>query len=319
MVNENRSLVRTKGCLLDMLDKMKEDILAVMSKKMDLEQIFKAVTLAASRNDKIYECTQLSVALSVMCIAESGLDAGGYSGEAYIVPFWNGKRQCREAVFIPGYPGLIKICVRSGACSMIDVQLVYEEDFFELDLAADRPVTHKPELRKERGDCIGAWSLAYLNNAPKPLVEWMRTEDINAIKDRAKRKEGGPWDTDWGQMARKTVIRRIFHYIPKSVAANQEIEAATRMEDSKFGLLGLPNRMPVEPEPDPFNQPDPPKPEAEPEPMAAPKAAFQAVYDKLAAAAKAKNWPIEDFEAKLEDVGQVALALELGVDLGEEE
>jgi len=116
---------------------------------------------------------------------------------------------------------------------------VYANDVFELQLGTDPKLTHLPALpnvsvdRPESTDPIGtdselvdtgrggyrgvyAWALM---PSGKYIIEWMTIADINKIRDTFGNKvsQGGkplPWTTSWGEMARKTVIRRLAKRLP---------------------------------------------------------------------------------------------------------
>ena len=74
------------------------------------------------------------------------------------------------------------------------------------------------------------------------LFEWMAKEDVDAIRNRARAGGGGPWATDWAEMARKTVLRRAAKYLPRSVSMADALELADKAE----APLYQPERVKVE-------------------------------------------------------------------------
>jgi len=65
--------------------------------------------------------------------------------------------------------------------------------------------------------------------------EVMYKADIEAIRTRSRAKDDGPWITDYDEMARKTVIRRLCKYLPM----NPEYQnLVTRDEYHEAGVLG---------------------------------------------------------------------------------
>jgi recombination protein RecT len=53
----------------------------------------------------------------------------------------------------------------------------------------------------------------------------MTTAQIEAIRSRSKSKDNGPWMTDWVEMAKKTVLRRLFKMLPVSVEVQTKTES----------------------------------------------------------------------------------------------
>ncbi len=61
----------------------------------------------------------------------------------------------------------------------------------------------------------------------------MTKPEIDAIRKRSRASGSGPWVTDYAEMARKTVVRRLFKYLP----ASPEIATAFEKEDESQGYL----------------------------------------------------------------------------------
>ncbi len=216
-----------KGALQALFDnpQMKASIAAMLPRHLTPERMFKAVMVAASRNPKLYECTKESLAKAIMTASELGLDPSGTLGEGYLIPFFNGKTKRTECQFLAGYQGLVGLCRRSGMIRSIEARNVYENDDFSIDYGRDPQVMHRPLTIGERGKRIGAYAMAYLKDTDRPVVEWMRADELNAIRGRSRAGDSGPWVTDTGEMERKTVLRRLIKYLPKSTELIQAMEA----------------------------------------------------------------------------------------------
>lgn len=56
-------------------------------------------------------------------------------------------------------------------------------------------------------------------------IDVMSKAEVDDIRRRSKTPNNGPWVTDYEAMARKTVIRRAFPYLPVSVQTEQDVAA----------------------------------------------------------------------------------------------
>lgn len=164
--------------------------------------------------EKLRECSRESIFMGLLACAVAGLEPGALKGEAFLVPF------ARKAQYMAGWKGYVKQARRSREVVTITPQVVFENDTFDLDLGSGMPPVHKPLLRGERGDIIGAYAVAKLVGSRDTIVsyevEWMDREDLEAVRKAAKRgdKESDAWKLWSDQMYRKAPIRRIAKRLP---------------------------------------------------------------------------------------------------------
>lgn len=199
---------------------------------------------AINKSAQLQKCTPESRLQAVMNISNIGLTLNPAAKEAYLIPRWNGVSKAMEAVLEPGYVGLIKLLTDAGSVKSILCQLVYESDTFSVDLANNvQPVIHRPELsRSKQGNLKGAYALATLIDGSRQ-VEYMSVEEINEIQERsetykafeAKKIQSCTWISDYGEMARKTVIKRIYKYLPRTEHM-QAIDKAIEIDNTDFSI-----------------------------------------------------------------------------------
>lgn len=229
--SQSTTIVKSKNDKIADLGKMfndnKHKIAAVLPKHVTVERLVKIAVSACSRNPDLLACTQASVFMAVLQAAELGLEFGNVLGQAYLVPFNNGDK--KEATMIPGYRGLISLARRSGEIKSIEAVLVYERDEFELIRGTETRIIHKPHLDSDPGEVRLVYGIAHLKDGGEQ-VEVMRLSELNAIRDRSKAAKSGPWVTDTYEMYRKTVIRRLFKYLPMSVELVKAITASDAAE-----------------------------------------------------------------------------------------
>jgi recombination protein RecT len=316
---DNEQLVKRKDNLESLLksDKFREALADVAPRQMTPERIVKIAMVAMSRAPRLLECTPQSVLQSVMKSAELGLDCVGTLGQGYLVPYYNSKIQAYECQFIAGYQGLIELARRSGNIARIESRVVYENDQFDFEYGLNQRLVHKPQFTGERGKILCVYALAELKDGSKQL-EVMTIEEVEGIRNRSKAKESGPWVTDFSEMARKTVVRRLAKYLPLSPELVKVIEADDQQYDfdshavaanMQAGVEALKERIAAKhiesEQPDDSNPPVPigdampiasDLPESEPEPADMPEPVEsgdpelegkkQAAKDKLAAASE---------------------------------
>ncbi len=87
-------------------------------------------------------------------------------------------------------------------------------------------------------------------------------KEVDAIRARSRAGKSGPWVSDYEEMARKTVVRRLCKYLPMSVDKAAKFSAALELDDAaNSGHQGLTidaakNGTWVAPD-EPMSEPDP--------------------------------------------------------------
>ncbi|MEZ2660537.1 recombination protein RecT [Aneurinibacillus aneurinilyticus] len=190
-----------------------------------MQEMVPAMQQAAPANFDINRLTRLALTLyrttpalkncnvssflgAVMQSAQLGLEPG-MLGQCYIIPYG------KEATFIIGYRGMIDLARRSGNIKTIYAHPVYQNDDFEYEYGLNPTIKHKPAM-ENRGGFIGAYAVAHFNDGGYQF-EFMSKEEIDKRKLRSKAYKSGPWQTDYEEMAMKTVIRHMFKYLPISI------------------------------------------------------------------------------------------------------
>lgn len=234
--------VTNVATLKTLLDGCASKIADILPKHLTPERMTKMVLIAANRQPKLLECTAASIAQSLMRASELGLDCSGTLGDGYLVPFkrnfkvGNDWRSVMEAQFITGYRGFINLARRSGSIQAIEARVVYANDKFTVKYGQPNPITHEPKLVGPRGEIVCVYAVAWLAGTDRPQTEVMTLDEIHGIRMRSKtynaqkKKNDGPWDTDFAEMARKTVVRRIAKYLPLSPEVEKAIQQETEVE-----------------------------------------------------------------------------------------
>lgn len=202
------------------LKKMGPEIEKALPKHMDADRMARIALTTIRTNPKLLECSVPSLLGAVMQAAQLGLEPG-LIGHCYLVPFKNGKTGQSEVQFIIGYKGMIDLARRSGQIENIYAHAVYSNDEFDYELGLEPKLKHKPYMNGDRGEFIGVYAVAHFKGGGYQF-EFMPKEEIEKRRKRSKAANAGPWVTDYEEMAKKTVIRHMWKYLPISIEIQQQ-------------------------------------------------------------------------------------------------
>lgn len=199
------------------------------------EALVRFTLMDMQTNEKLRSCDPTSIYLGLLACAVTGLEPGALKGEAYLVPF------AGRAQFIPGWKGLVKQVRRSRDVRGVVANVVREHDVFDLDEGTANTLIHKPLLRGERGDVIGAYAIATFSNGHHE-IEWMDRGDLDRIQRVAEQRGKSPAWKDWqDQMQRKSAIRRLAKRLPlgSDYYVAQALEDAADEGRDQAGVLDI--------------------------------------------------------------------------------
>lgn len=254
MAEEQKQLlvIKDKNVLNNLIktSQFQDAIKAVANKYATPERVFKMASLAASRQPKLYYCTPASFLQCLVKSAEIGLDCGGATGQAYLVPFKNGQLtksagyDVYDCTFIPGYQGLTELVYRAKAVNYVDAQVVYEKDFFKFSLGTEPSIQFIPNMDGDRGEIKCAYAVIRLKDSTYPKIEIMTKDQLLNIKSRSKAATYGPWVSDESEMMRKTVLRRALKYVPKTPQIEQALELDNQLYDLNIPSMEAVDTLP---------------------------------------------------------------------------
>lgn len=172
-----------------------------------------------------------------MQAAQLGVEPNTPLGQAYLIPYGN---VCQ---FQLGYKGLIDLAYRSGEVSSIQAHEVHENDVFEYEYGLEPKLKHIP-AQKDRGNVIMYYAVLKLKNGGVGF-EVMSREDVETFaRKKSKAFNNGPWQTDFDEMAKKTVLKKVLKYAPlktefaRAVATDETVKST--LSDN---MVDEPNEM----------------------------------------------------------------------------
>lgn len=201
------------------LKKMGPEIARALPKHMDADRLARIALTTIRTNPKLLEASIPSLLGAVMQAAQLGLEPG-LIGHCYFVPFKNGKTGQTEVQFIIGYRGMIDLARRSGQIVNIYAHTVHEKDEFDYELGLHPKLVHKP-AEGDRGELKFVYAVAHFKDGGYQF-EVMSKAEIEKRRQRSKAANSGPWVTDYEEMAKKTVIRHMWKYLPISIEIQQQ-------------------------------------------------------------------------------------------------
>ncbi|OIK20281.1 recombination protein RecT [Bacillus amyloliquefaciens] len=202
------------------LEKMAPEIQKALPDHVKPDRLARIALTTIRTNPALLECTIPSLLGAVMQSAQLGLEPG-LIGHCYFVPFWNNKEKRRDVQFIIGYKGMIDLARRSGHIESIYAHAVYETDEFDYELGLHPKLVHKPATG-QRGAITHVYAVAHFKDGGYQF-EVFSKDDIEKTRKRSKASDNGPWKTDYEEMAKKTVIRRMWKYLPISIEIQQQV------------------------------------------------------------------------------------------------
>ena len=204
-----------------MLEKMKSQIARALPKHVTPERMTRIALTELRKTPKLLDCYPESFCGAIMACSQLGLEPGGSLGQIYLIPYG------KEVQAQIGYKGMIELARRSGQIVSLGAHEVHENDVFEFEYGLQEKLRHVPSL-KNRGQLIAVYAVAHFVGGGHQ-IEVMSKEDVDKIRATSKSQNSTPWVKFYNEMAKKTVIRKLFKYLPISI---EKLQLAMQLEDA---------------------------------------------------------------------------------------
>lgn len=219
----------TPKTMADYIQSMQGEIAKALPSVITPERFTRMTLTALRTTPKLAQCDPMSFLAAMMSAAQLGLEPNTPLGQAYLIPFKNNRQGTMDVQFQIGYKGLIDLAYRSGEVEVVQAQCVYENDEFECEYGLEPRLSHKP-ADGERGDLVKVYAM-FRTKSGGYGFEVMSVADINShAKKYSKAYSSGPWQSNFEEMAKKTVLKRVLKYAPlksdfvKAVAQDSTIK-----------------------------------------------------------------------------------------------
>lgn len=216
--------------LRNQLASMDGEFKAALPSHISLELFKRVATTAINKNPDLIGADRRSLMGACMLAAQDGLLPDGREGAFVIFSKKEKNKDTGQEVWIkavqwmPMVYGLLKKMRNSQQLASITAHEVYDRDEFDYRLGDDESIQHKPYLGPEDpGKIIAVYAIAKLRDGTiqrEVMPRWM----IEKIRGVSRSKDGPTWTTWYGEMARKTVVRRLSKYLPMTTEITDALE-----------------------------------------------------------------------------------------------
>lgn len=206
------------------LEERMSEIVELLPPGMDGKRFKGVVWQALLKNRDLFECSFVSIFTAVREAAEAGLEPTGTLGRAWLLPYnvnvggRDNPRWEKRAQLIIGYRGFAELAWRADRV-LFTVETVRDGDAFSYQRGTEPYLHHTPDLddAEREADDSNITYVYSIARFPDGRVDFevMSWSAVTRIRDRA-RKKNPVWDTDAGEMGKKTVLRRHVKRLPLS-------------------------------------------------------------------------------------------------------
>lgn len=261
---QTKQVVAKPATLIELIASpgFKDQMAMVLPKHLTPDRMARIAITMMRKVPKLQKCTQESLLGALMTLSQFGLEPDGR--RAHLIPFENRKEGTVECQLIIDYKGLAELALRSGLVATLHADVVHEGDVFEYDrgqIAKHIPWFLRTDAGKPKaaGKVFAAYAMV-VNKDRTEKCEVMSLDEIEGIRRRSRAGSSGPWVTDWNEMGKKTVFRRLSKWLVLSPEFREAVDAdddqmieTTAVTVSRQTLADLV----ATPEPDLIEQPQP--------------------------------------------------------------
>lgn len=216
------------GSVKAFFESQKGVLQAVLPKHVSADRMLKIALGAMRTTPKLMQCTTESLFGAIVQCSQLGLEPNTPLGHAYLIPFEKKSKKGNQWVvekietqIVLGYKGLIDLARRSGQVVSISAHEVCQNDKFDYAYGLNERLDHVPAM-SNRGEVVAFYAVAKLVGGGHAF-EVMSRQQVEEIRDAsqnykfAREKEKTVWGQHFIEMGRKTVLRRLFKYLPVSI------------------------------------------------------------------------------------------------------
>lgn len=233
---QNQVATKKQPTVRDLVQAQQPAIEAQLAGAMNSGAFVRAALSSINSSPQLQQATPASLLGAIMLAAQLKLEIGPALGHFYLTPRsesykeggkWEKRWTCLPII---GYQGLIELAYRTGRIEKIETFLVRKGDDFTHGANSERGrfFDWQPLDYEETREWTGAVVTAKIIGAG---TIWAYMPHDKIIGRRPDYWEKGPWKTHEEEMARKTVVREIAPYLPKSTEFAVAVQKSREVEE----------------------------------------------------------------------------------------
>lgn len=208
------------------IETMEPQFAMALPPQINPKKFVRTLITAVQMNQDLLETDRRSLLGSCMKAAQDGLLIDGREAALVIFKTKNGP-MCQ---YMPMIGGLLKKLRNSGELASIAAHVAYANDTFRYELGDEERIVHTPKMDGPRGEPIAAYAIARTKDGAV-YREVMSVEEVEQVRAVSRASQNGPWVAWWGEMARKTVLRRLMKRLPSSADIDQMLDHDNETND----------------------------------------------------------------------------------------
>lgn len=222
----------------DHLRRYEPEFQRALGQSMDAAKFAQDALTAIKGNPQLGQADARSLFGALFLAAQLKLPVGGPLAQFHLTP----RKVKGNLVVVPivGYGGYVQLVMNTGLYSKVSAFLVHANDYFTSGANSERGEFYDfKKSNDNRGEVIGVIAYAKVKGIDESAWVYVDAETMRA-KHRPKYWDSTPWATEEGEMFKKTGIRVLQKYLPKSADAAPLAQAAEADQAIVRKLDGVP-------------------------------------------------------------------------------
>jgi recombination protein RecT len=203
------------------LGRMTREFETALPSAIPADRFIRTVVTAVQMQPDLLGADRRTLMSACMKAAQDGLLLDGR--EAGLSVYNDRQNGGKTVAYLPMVGGILKKIRQSGEISSIRAHVVYEGDEFDFELGDNERIHHKPNLAKQSKP-LAVYAIAKFRDGDIQR-EVMSVAQVEKIRAKATGIGKACWASEWGEMAKKTVIRRLAKRLPSSNDLDQVLQS----------------------------------------------------------------------------------------------
>lgn len=216
---------------------LQQEIQRALPPGVSLSRFTSTAKTAISNSPELLEADRQSLYNAIVRAAQDGLLPDGREGFINIYNTNIGTKEnpkwIKKAQFLPMVYGIIQKLGKAGIDAY--AKCVFKGE--DVEIWSDdtgQHIKHKQNPFSDSREMIGVYAVGTSQNG-RPYIEAMNMADIQAIREKSKSKDKGPWVDSFDRMAQKSALHRLAKRMPiTDPDARAEVDRVLESAEDEF-------------------------------------------------------------------------------------